>query len=153
MSTLYHVHLRSPKGGEVLLPRKFRSLASAMRWISRVEELSGNAHIDEVKQTDYTVHLEPCEDTCPRCRDDTFQPHYHARLRTPEGGDHTLPRRFRSLASAIRHLKRIQGYVTIDGVQRDDYTVSMEPCEDRWSKCRHILAKEDAQTIRQLSLL
>ena len=66
--------------------------------------------------------------------------HYHAHFRTPEGGERVIPKRYRSLASAMRTAKQVGEYVVFDGVRRNDFTVNMEPCEDTWSGCRYLSA-------------
>ena len=63
--------------------------------------------------------------------------HYHAHFRTPDGGERVIPKRYRSLASAMRTVKQVGDTVTFDGVQRTDFTVNIEPCGDRWSDCRY----------------
>ena len=62
--------------------------------------------------------------------------HYHAHLRTPDGGERVIPTRYRSLASAMRTVKQVGDTVTFDGVPRTDFTVNIEPCGDSWSDCR-----------------
>ena len=64
--------------------------------------------------------------------------HYHVHCRIPEGSERVIPRRYRSLASAMRVVKQIGGTLTFDGVQRTDFTVHLEPCEDGWSGCRYV---------------
>ena len=156
----YHVHLRAPDGTERVLPAQFRSLASAMRSVSRVQ---GCVSIDGVKRDDYTISFEPCEDSPAACRYEFATesnpkgfpppPHYHAHLRAPDGVEHVLPRRYRSLASAMRTIKKIDGQVVVDGERRTDLAVSMEPCGDSWSGCRHVSkARDNAETERQLKL-
>ena len=63
--------------------------------------------------------------------------HYHVHFRTPDGGERVIPRRFRSLASAMQTVKQVGEAVVFDGVWRNDFTVNMEPCEDSWSSCRY----------------
>ena len=41
--------------------------------------------------------------------------HYHAHLRTPDGGERVIPKRYRSLASAMRTVKQVGDTVTFDG--------------------------------------
>ena len=64
--------------------------------------------------------------------------HYHVHCRIPEGNESVIPRRYRSLASAMRMVKQIGETLTFDGVQRTDFTVHLEPCEDSWSGCRYV---------------
>ena len=63
--------------------------------------------------------------------------HYHAHLRTSEGGERVITKRYRSLASAMRTVKQVGDTVTFDGVPRTDFTVNIEPCGDRWADCRY----------------
>ena len=63
--------------------------------------------------------------------------HFHAHLCTPDGGERVIPKRYRSLASAMRTVKQVSDTVTFDGVARTDFTVNIEPCEDSWSDCRY----------------
>ena len=63
--------------------------------------------------------------------------HHHVHFRTPDGGERVIPKRYRSLASAMRTVKQVGDTVTFDGVPRTDFTVNIEPCGDRWSDCRY----------------
>ena len=63
--------------------------------------------------------------------------HYHVHFRARDGGEHVIPKRYRSLASAMRTVKQVGDTVTFDGVPRTDFTVNIEPCGDRWSDCRY----------------
>ena len=61
----YHVHLRTPEGGERVIPNKYRSLTSAMR---TVKQLGEYVEIDGVRREDFTTNMEPCGDGWSSCR-------------------------------------------------------------------------------------
>ncbi len=63
--------------------------------------------------------------------------HYHVHFRIPDGGEHVIPQRYRSMASAMRTIKQVGDTVTFGGAPRTDFTVDIEPCGDRWSDCRY----------------
>ena len=63
--------------------------------------------------------------------------HYHVHFRTLDGGERVIPKRFRSLASAMRTAKQVGEYLTFNGVERTDFTTNLEPCEDSWASCRY----------------
>ncbi|MCY4527487.1 MAG: hypothetical protein OXD46_00440 [Chloroflexi bacterium] len=63
--------------------------------------------------------------------------HHHVHFRTPDGGERVIPKRYRSLASEMRTVKQVGDTVTLEGVQKTDFTVDVEPCGDRWSDCRY----------------
>ena len=65
------------------------------------------------------------------------QPHCHVHLRTPDGGECVISKKYRSLASAMRRVKQAGETVTFDGAPRNDFTSHFLPCLDRWSDCRH----------------
>ena len=56
----YHVHFRTPDGGERVIPQRYRSLASAMRTVKQVGD---TVTFDGVQRTDFTVDVEPCRCT------------------------------------------------------------------------------------------
>lgn len=62
--------------------------------------------------------------------------HYHVHYRSQEGHERIGPRRFRSLASAMRESKKFP-YVQFDGVRHYDFSVHLRPCDDTWSGCRY----------------
>ena len=65
MSTHYHVRFRTPEGSERVIPRRFRSLASATRTAKQV----GDTIVFEgERRSDFTVNFEPCEDSWSACR-------------------------------------------------------------------------------------
>ena len=65
MTTHYHVHFRIPEGGERVIPKRYRSLASASRTVKQVGE---EVVFEGVRRTDFTVNFEPCGDLWSDCR-------------------------------------------------------------------------------------
>ncbi len=61
----YHVYLRTPDGGERVIPQRYRSLASAMRTVKQVGD---TVTFDGVPRTDFAVNIEPCGDRWSDCR-------------------------------------------------------------------------------------
>ena len=65
MAIHYHVHLRIPDGAERVIPTRFRSMASAMRTVKQVGD---QVTFGGVRRSDFTVNIEPCNDTQSDCR-------------------------------------------------------------------------------------
>ncbi len=61
----YHVHFRTPDGGERAIPQRYRIMASAMRTVRQVGD---TVTFDGVQRTDFTVDVEPCGDRWSDCR-------------------------------------------------------------------------------------